>query len=322
MITVFIGIGIFITIVLLIQAVYFTVSSYSVSESRTIKKRLRTLSAGGAVHEEIDILKNRLLSEVPWLNSLLTRYTRSHHLDKLLEQANSNMSLGYFYLLTAFMVVLGFVSVYILRINLYMIIIIAPLLGMIPFLYLSSRRARRLKAFQEQLPDALDLMARALKAGHAFSGGLTMVAEEFADPIGPEFAKTIDEINFGIGVNEAMINLARRVSIPDLQFFTLAVIIQRETGGNLAEIFEKIAYIIRERFKLFGKVRALSAEGKYSAIILFVLPIVMAVYISIVNPSYMSLLYKDPMGFKMVCVAIGLMITGAFVMRRMINIKV
>ena len=322
MITVFIGIGIFITIVLLIQAVYFTVSSYSVSERRTIKKRLRTLSAGGAVHEEIDILKNRLLSEVPWLNSLLLRYTRSHHLDKLLEQANSNMSLGYFYLLTAFMVVLGFVSVYILRINLYMMIIIAPLFAMIPFLYLSSRRARRLKAFQEQLPDALDLMARALKAGHAFSGGLTMVAEEFADPIGPEFAKTIDEINFGIGVNEAMINLARRIDIPDLQFFTLAVIIQRETGGNLAEIFEKIAYIIRERFKLFGKVRALSAEGKYSAIILFVLPIVMAVYISIVNPSYMSLLYKDPMGFKMVCVAIGLMITGAFVMRRMINIKV
>lgn len=321
MITIFIGIGIFITIVLLIQAVYFTVSTYSVSESRTIKKRLRTLSAGGAVNEEINILKNRLLSEVPWLNGLLLRYTKSHHLDKLLEQANSNMSLGYFYLLTAFLVVLGFVSGYYLRINLSMIII-APLLGTIPYIYLSSRKASRLKAFQEQLPDALDLMARALKAGHAFSGGLMMVAEEFPDPIGPEFAKTIDEINFGIGVNEAMKNIAERIDVPDLRFFTLAVIIQRETGGNLAEIFERIAHIIRERFKLFGKVRALSAEGKYSAIILIALPIVVAVYISIVNPPYMALLYRDPMGVKMVCVAIGLMITGAFVMRRMINIKV
>jgi tight adherence protein B len=174
--------------------------------------------------------------------------------------------------------------------------------------------------FQEHLPDALDLIARSLKAGHAFSGGLKMVAEEFSDPIGTEFRKTLDEINFG--VDQAMKNLAHRVDCPDLQFFVVSVIIQRETGGNLAEILEKIASLVRERFKLYGKVRALAAEGKLSAIILLSLPPFIGIYMAIVSHDYIGLLFSDPIGIIMLISAVCMMIAGVVVMKRMITIKV
>jgi tight adherence protein B len=176
--------------------------------------------------------------------------------------------------------------------------------------------------FQEQLPDALDLIARALKAGHAFSGGLKMVADEFADPIGTEFEKTIDEINFGVATDMAMKNLAHRVDCPDLQFFVVSVIIQRETGGNLAQILEKIASLVRERFRLYGKVRSLAAEGKLSAIILLSLPPAMAGYFFLVQPEYIGLLFMDPFGIAMVVGASIMMVIGTYVMKKMIEIRV
>ncbi len=176
--------------------------------------------------------------------------------------------------------------------------------------------------FQEQLPDALDLIARALKAGHAFSGGLRMVAEEFGDPVGTEFRKTLDEINFGVGVDQAMKNLARRVDCADLQFFVVSVIIQRETGGNLAEILEKIAALVRERFKLYGKVRTLAAEGKLSAIILIALPFLIAFYFFLIQPEYISLLFRDPIGIAMLAGASIMMVIGVLMMRKMIQIRV
>jgi tight adherence protein B len=321
-----IGVGIFITIVLLIEASYGVFETVRDSESRRIKKRLRTLSAGGYSIKDIkdiDIVRKRILSEVPWLNRLLLRITRKQDIDRLLEQANSKMPLGFFLLLSLCLASVGYAAGFLLlKMNYLLAIIPSGLLGIIPLLYLLSRKQQRMKRFQEQLPDALDLIARALKAGHAFSGGLNMVAGEFSDPIGTEFDKTRDEISFGVGINEAMKNLAARVDCPDLQFFVVSVIIQRETGGNLAEILEKIAYLIRERFKLYGRVRALAADGKLSAIILVALPPFIAFYMSIVNPEYIGLLVTDPIGIAMTICALLMMTMGVLVMKRMVSIKV
>lgn len=320
--TIIIGTGIFISIVLLMAAVYTGAGKFSESESRNIRKRLRTLSAGGGELAEVDLVRKRMLSEVPWLHRTLQKTTRIRELDRLLEQANAKMPLGFFVLLSLLLPAVAFAGGSMIGMNLSVVIILAPVSALMPFLYLLFLKQKRMAKFLEQLPDALDLIARALKAGHAFSGGLKMVSEEFGDPIGTEFSKTLDEINFGVGVDQAMKNLAHRVDCPDLQFFVVSVIIQRETGGNLAEILEKIASLVRERFKLYGKVRTLAAEGKLSAIILIALPFFIAFYFLAIQPEYIGLLFGDPIGIVMCAGAAVMMLIGIVVMRKMIQIRV
>ncbi len=176
--------------------------------------------------------------------------------------------------------------------------------------------------FERQLPDAIDLIVRALKAGHAFSGGMKMVADEFADPVGTEFEKTMDEINFGVSTADALKNLIKRVDCPDVKFFVISVIIQMETGGNLAEILEKISYLIRERFKLQGRIRVLSAEGKLSAIVLIAIPFLISFYLMLVNPDYLKPLFTDPIGRFMVVLAIAMMIIGVLLIKKLISFRV
>lgn len=179
-----------------------------------------------------------------------------------------------------------------------------------------------MKKFERQLPDAMDLISRALKAGHAFSSGLKMVADEFDDPIGTEFAKTLNEINFGVGVADALKNLPNRVDCRDIKFFVISVILQRETGGNLAEILENISRLVRERFKLQGRIASLAAEGKLSAIVLVALPFVVAFAISILNPKYIGTLFTDPIGKILIAFGLLMMIMGIFMIKRMIRIDI
>ena len=155
----------------------------------------------------------------------------------------------------------------------------------LPYVYLSRKKADRIEKFKKQLPDALDLVARSLKAGHSFNGGLSMAAEEMDDPIGPEFSETLSEINFGISVSDALKNLSDRIDCEELRFFIIGVILQRETGGNLAELMEMLANLIRERFKFEGKVRTLTAEGRFSMWVLMALPIFLGVFLYIRNPG-------------------------------------
>jgi tight adherence protein B len=179
-----------------------------------------------------------------------------------------------------------------------------------------------MEKFLSQFPDALDLIARSLKAGHALTGGLRMVAEEFEDPVGPEFEKTLDQINFGIAPTDALRNLAQRVDCEDLNYFVISVIVQRETGGNLAEILQKIAHLIRERFKFFGRVKVLSAEGKFSAVVLSLLPIVVAAALSVVNPEYLPVLVFDPVGRMLLIGALFNMGLAVLYMKKIVTIKV
>lgn len=317
-----IGIGIFILTLTLIEGGYFILRRIRNPERREVLRRLRGLPSAQYENEIIDIMRKSLLSEVPWLNRVLLSFRWTDKMNRLLEQADAPHTLGVILLFSVLLAFAGFLIGSWLTSNPLLIVPMALFLGTAPFFYISVKKRRRMEKFQRQLPDALDLIARALKAGHAFTGGLRMVAEELGDPIGTEFEKTLNEINFGVGIPEALKNLPNRVDCPDLKFFITSVIIQRETGGNLAEILTKLGYLIRERFKLQNRVQVLSAEGKLSAIILITIPFFIALALSILNPAYIRSLFIDPIGKVLVAFALVMMAIGILVMKRMIKIKV
>ena len=324
--TIAISIGIFLSIILLVEGGYYFYHQYLNPQSRNLKRRLR----GGASkpgekekdNEAAKILRQRNLSDLPWLQELLNSLSNLNGLEKLLQQANSQMPVSVFLLLSGVMGLGGAVLALVADYGLAVGIGFGAIGCFLPLLWFKMKRKKRFKEFERQLPEALDLMARALRAGHAFSVGMKMIGDEFPDPIGPEFNRTVEEISFGIDVPEAMKNLNERVISTDLKFFITALIVQRETGGNLAEIIEAIARLIRQRFELFGRVKAISAEGRLSGIVLFLLPFVMAGVLWTVNQQYMQLLFTDPAGHMMMVVAGVLMVIGAFVMKKLCDIKV
>jgi len=195
-------------------------------------------------------------------------------------------------------------------------------LAVLPWWRVASRRSERIAKIERQFPEALDLMGRSMRAGHAFPSAVKMVADEMPDPLGRDFRILFDEMNYGVPTNEALTRLAERVPVPDVSYFVVAVMIQRESGGNLAELLDSIAKIVRDRLRLLGEVRTLSAEGKLSAYILTALPFAVALLVNLVNPEFMSVLFTDPMGHKMVGVALFMMLSGILWMRSIIRIRV
>lgn len=324
--TIFISIGIFLSIILFVEGGYYCYHQYFSASNRNLKRRLR----GGSARPEGDekasetaqILRQRKLSEVGWLNAFLLSMKNLGGLEKLLQQANSQMPLGVFLLLSGVLGGVGILAAGILNYGLPAALGFGCLGLFLPLISMKMKRTSRFKEFDRQLPEALDLMARALRAGHAFSVGMKMVGDEFPDPIGPEFSRTVEEISFGISVPEAMNNLNERIISTDLKFFVTALVVQRETGGNLAEILEAISRLIRQRFELLARVKALSAEGRLSGIVLFLMPIVLGGVLWWLNESYMRLLFEDQLGQIMAAGATVLMIIGAVVMKKMCDIKV
>jgi tight adherence protein B len=317
-----IAMTIFILTVALIEGGYYALRRIRSPEKREVLRRLRGYPTKEYEREIIDIMRKSMLSEVPWLNRMLLSIRWTDKLSRMIEQSGTESTLGVFILLSIVLASGGFVIGLWVASNPLLSLIIAFFLGVFPFLYVYLKKKRRMEKFQRQLPDALDLIARALKAGHAFTGGLKMVGDELGEPVGTEFEKTLHEINFGSGIPEALKGLTQRVDCPDLRFFIISVIIQRETGGNLAEILGKIAYLIRERFKLQSRVHVLASEGKLSAIILIAIPFVIALALSVLNPVYIKTLFFDPVGKALVAFALIMMAIGIVVMKRMIEIKV
>jgi len=324
--TIAISIGIFLSIILLIEGGYYFYEQNLNSQTKALKRRLRgapsKLDDTQKANEAGGILRQRKLSELPWLNALLNSMTNLKGLEKTLQQANSQMPIGVFFLLSG---VMGMAGAFLAAIKDYGLVV-GAVFGVIgcglPWVWLRMMRKRRFRTFERQLPEALDLMARALRAGHAFSVGMKMIGDEYPDPIGPEFNRTVEEISYGIDVPEAMGNLNERIISTDLKFFVTALVVQRETGGNLAEIIEAISRLIRQRFELLGRVKAISAEGKLSGIVLFALPFVMGGVLWIINEEYVRILFDDPAGNMMMWVAGSLMVFGAFVMKKLCDIKV
>jgi len=315
------GFLIFLSCVLVIETGFYAVATVRNPDRRRIRRRLKALP-NGAYEASPDILRKRTLSEVPWLNRILLRIPSLQSLDRLLQQADIKYPLGFVILLTLLLPATGYFITSLVTRSQVVVWTVVILLGACPLFYVYWKKMRRMQKLQRQLPDALDLIARALRAGHAFSSGLKLAAEEFDDPLGPEFENVVYEINFGVSVADALKNLAGRVECPDIKYFVISVIIQRETGGNLAEIMESIAHIIRERFRFQGRVEILAAEGKFSALVLILVPILVFVGIYLTSPQYLKALLEDPSGKYVAGISIVMMILGVLFMRKMVEIKV
>lgn len=317
------GIAIFIAVVLLLEGVYTMWNTSRGPEAKRIARRLQLMSAGAhGGRQQASIMKQRLLSDTPAIQRLLTGMPRMHRLDKLIEQSGMKLTVSQFFL-TSF--ACGFAGL-VLALVFQLPLLIAVLPGLaatgLPMLYLLGKKRKRLARIEEQLPDALDLMSRALRAGHALPSAIKMVGDEMVDPIASEFSIMFDEVNYGIPIGDALKNLSTRVPSMDVGYFVVAVQIQRETGGNLTEILGNIAAIVRDRLKLFGQIRTFSAEGRLSAWILTLLPFCMAAVINILNPGFMKVLWTDPLGPRIIGVMVALMLIGIFWMRKIIRIRV
>jgi tight adherence protein B len=315
---------IFVAIVLLVEGSFMLTRSWWNPETKRVKKQLRQLSMEAYGQEGVDLVRRRLMSDIPWFHRLLlgVRLPIIARIDRMVLQANLNYPVGVVLLASAMFAVLGF-AVASFATRWFLVRIAAGfLLGAVPILHVYLKKQKRINRFDEQLPEALDMLARSLKAGHAFTGGLQMVGQEFPDPVGTEFSKTLDEINFGVAYEDAMKNLSSRVDSDDLKLFVISVIIQRTSGGNLAEILENISRLIRERFKLRGHVRTLCAEARLSAYVLVSLPFFVGLLLYFLNPTYIMLLFTDPIGHAMLVFAGIMMVLGIITMKNMVQIKV
>lgn len=321
MLTALIALGIFGTVLLFFQGCVLVYRLKAPRGSDRAIERLQKWSAPKAVVRQ-DIVRNERLSEIPWLNELLRTMRRFQPLRKLHRQADCPVPLGVFVLATPLLALVTLGLVLAAHQLLVLACMAATILGALPSGYLYWLKGRRMARFERQLPQALELVSRALRAGHAFSVGLKLVGDEAADPVGIEFRRVFDEISMGVALPQALQNMTDRLDSLDLRFFVTSVLVQRETGGNLTEIIDSLAGMIRRRFELQLKVNALSAEGRFSGIILFGLPIVVGLLLYEMNPEYMGLLITDPIGQNLVMVGSFLMVTGAIVMKRMIAIKV
>jgi tight adherence protein B len=316
-----IGLLLFAAFVLIVESTLYAFRTLKDPNRDKIRKRLKALSSTAQEGEVPDILRKRILSEVPFLHRLLSCLPAARSLDHLLEKANIAYPLGFFILLTLVLASAGFLATSVVTMNSAPSLAAAALFGVTPFSLVILKKRRRMNKLERQLPDALEMIARGLRAGHAFSTAIKFAADEFDDPLGSEFGKTLDEINFGVSVSEALKNLADRVDCVDVKYFVVSVIIQREAGGNLAEVMDKIAHIIRERFKFRGKVRVLSAEGKLTALVLTALPFAVVIILSFTNPDYIKMLWFEPTGRIVTVVAAFMMAAGILIIRKMIHIK-
>ena len=268
------------------------------------------------------LVKVQNVGPLPGVDRILAGTTRGSSLGRWLDQSGLKVSLSGV-LLVAFALagMLALVAGVIAR-SKYALPVGAAAGFALPFVFLSFKRTRRMRTFEEQFPEGLDLIARALKAGHAFATGLKMVADEMADPVGPEFRKTFDEQNFGLPLKDALDNLTMRVPSLDVRFFATAVLIQRETGGNLSEILENLAHVVRERFKILRQVRVYTAHGRFTGYVLLALPAVLCIALSFINPEHMNLLFRERMGQMMLLGALGLQTAGYVWIRQVIKIEV
>lgn len=312
----------FVAVVLALEGGYLAWSNSRGEDAQRIMRRLRTISAGEHGSETSSLLKQQTAADLSALERLLLRLPRVHRFERILLQAAYSKPLSHFLVVCLMAAASGLLLSLLLIWPLWIMLLVTVTFGIFPFVRLLTARRRRLQAFEQQLPDALDLMARALRAGHAFSGAIDMVGTEASEPLAGEFRATFDEINFGIALQDALLNLATRVPSTDLKYFVIAVLLQRETGGNLAELLGNLSALIRARFKLLGTIRVLSAEGRLSAWVLSLLPFVAAVLLNIVNPTFMSILWTDPSGLRLLWGALMMSVVGIFWMWWIVKIRV
>ena len=305
-------------------ASYWLMTRKATAERQLLGARMTEVLGSRALIEapRVKLRRNDALSEIPGFNRLLLRLRFPNQLRLWVEQAGLRVTVMR---LTMFSVIAGMLTGLLLSFFISSLVVktgAGLIAAAIPFLYVWSKRKKRLHAFLSALPDALDLMSRGLLAGHAFTESLHIVATEMLEPIAGEFGKTYEEQKLGLSYKVALKNLTERIPLLELRLCVTAILIQRETGGNLAEILEKVGTTIRERFKIIEDLKTLTTSSRLSAWVLCALPLVIAIVVSLLNPDYMSVLWRDPRGQKLVYVAIGMQLTGMAIVRKIMRIKI
>ena len=313
----------FAAVILGIEGVYLWWVSTHGAAARRVARRLQLMSGStGRSGERISILKQRRFASHDLADRLLHHLPLAHRADRLLLQSGMKWSVQQFLLWSGAALLFGALMVARWPLPLAPRIGMALLCALVPLMLVRRARKRRLVRIEEQLPEAADFIARALRAGHSFTNVLQIVGNELPEPLSGDFRIAREEINYGVPMAEALHNMAGRIPLTDLRYLIIAVLIQRETGGNLAEILTNISHIIRERLKLVAKVRVLSAEGRMSAWILGLLPLSVAAVLMLTNPGYIQILWTDPTGIRMLWAALGMIIIGVIWLRKMIRIHI
>jgi tight adherence protein B len=313
----------FAAVILMVEGAYLWWISTHGRAAQRVARRLQVMSAGpGRSSERISILKQRRYSGHDGLDRLLHRIAWAHQLDQLLIQAGSKWSVAKFAGGSVAVMLAGLILVAQWPMPMPIRCAIAVLFMGLPLVLARRARARRLIRIEQQLPDAADFIARALRAGHSFTNVLQIVGNELPEPLSGEFRIAREEINYGVPMNEALHNMAERIPLTDLRYMIIAVLIQRESGGNLAEILGNISEIIRGRLKLVAQVRVLSAEGRMSAWILGLLPFAIMAAMYVLNREYVSMLWTDPSGVRLLYYGLGMIIFGVFWLRQVIRIRI
>lgn len=323
LLNILLSVAVFIFTVAIVEMLYLAWSESHFIEKRTVKKRLLYISAGGK-HGREKLAKYRasVLKDIGEFERFVLSLPRLSALDNLLVKAQVPVNATIFVIASFALGAIGLLAGLRYLPHTLAAIGLAGVLVFLPFLLLKLAEQHYYDNFGDQLPEALDLLARAMRSGHALTSGLEMIGKEMTDPIRSEFAATVDEINLGLTLKEAMDNLCERVPLSDLRFFAIAILVQKETGGNIAEILDNISRLIRERIQFKRQVKALTAEGRYSAAVLIALPILMFIYIYFTNYDYLSMLWTEKLGHYLLFGAIIMQIVGAYVIKRIVTIEI
>jgi tight adherence protein B len=290
-----------------------------------IRKRLsavRKAERRGEVSLDLNLVRDEMLSSMPWLHRLLLQWSWSTRLQEFLLQAGMKTKPGKILLVSGVLALGSFlVARHFIR-HFLIVLPISIVVAATPLLVAAIKRNRRLRQFEEHFPEALDLLGRAIRAGHAFTTGLEMIGKETAEPVAAEFRTAFEEQNFGLPLRDALLNMSERVPLMDVRFFVTALLVQKETGGNLAEILDNLSHVIRDRFRIYREVRVRTAQGRLTAGILIALPIFMMIVLSTLNPHYMNVLFEDPKGPMILAIAGIMQVIGSAILWKIIHIEV
>jgi tight adherence protein B len=314
----------FLVVTVLLLGVWVFASGDPAQEQ--VRKRMSAVHKaerrGGDINVGLKLVRDEMMSSVPWLHRLMLQWAWSTKLQDYIVQAGMTAKPAKILLLSAVAGLGGYlISSYFLN-NFIFAILIGVTAAVIPLVVVMIKRRRRLHKFEETFPEALDLLGRAVRAGHAFTTGLEMISKECSEPLAGEFRTAFEEQNFGLPLRDALLNLSDRVPIIDVKFFVTALMIQKETGGNLAEILDGLSRVIRERFRIYRDVRVRTAQGRLTAGILIALPLAMLGVLSILNPHYVGILFTDPKGPIMLGTAAVMQAIGSAILWKIIHFEV
>lgn len=314
---------VFLIILLIFAGIYVYMAEPK--EGDIIRGRLEAIEKGTTFTQNalnLDLIRDELLSSIPTLNKVLVRWSWPARMRNFIAQAGMQVRPGKLVLISAVLGLIAFEATEIINGNFWLAAAAGVPAAFLPLIFVAIMRARRMGAFEKEFPQVIELLSRSVRAGHSFASGLEIVSTDLPDPVSTEFRITFDEQRFDLPLREALLGLCARVPLVDVRLFVIALLVQKETGGNLAEILDNLAHVMRERFRIAGDVRVRTAQGRLTAGILMALPLVMMGLLHFIDPGYVNVLFEDRLGQYMLIMAAVMQILGGIIVWRIVQIKV